>query len=283
MGGVFKVFNPVEHVKAVTSVTNTVVNAVPLLPQPVKDVVTTVNNVHSAHVQSVISHPVNTVNNIVAAVEKPTLQNIIAAVPGDPVGLTPTPAQIVEDVKDLANANNVGKLLEKIGQIGVRDILKNVQIMQAVYTIVTAHWNGLQNQAATEGKWKKLSQRIIDTYQNHYQVDLSAMRYAENINTQQENTAITFPGEVFFPRTIDPENNAQDLHWLLHEMAHLDQYKRLGGLNQYLDQYSSDIVVKIVTNRTFNVHDLLEYEKEADCKADQLCHLLQTNTHRNRM
>jgi hypothetical protein len=276
MGGVVKVLNPVEHVKAVTRVADTVISHTPL-PPIVKEVATTVTHITAAQAESVLQHPVKIIEKTVETVKHPTLENLVATVPSDPLGVTSSPAQLVEDVRQLTSASNLQEFLEKSSQIAVKEIMKTTQTMQPIYTCVTFHWNSMKDQATSESKWKKLSQTLIDRYREHYSINLEEVRYAENINTKVENTAIAFPGEVFFPRLINPENNQQDLHWILHELTHLEQYKRVGGLHPYLDQYSSDIVVKVITRQTFSPHDLLEYEKEADEKADRLCGLLLSN------
>ncbi|GFF59145.1 hypothetical protein IFM46972_11303, partial [Aspergillus udagawae] len=85
--------------------------------------------------------------------------------------------------------------------------------------------------------WLKLVLQELDVYD----VDLNKVCYAEGINTLQIDNAITFGNNIHFPRTINLDRYDRgargDIHWILHELQHVVQYKKLGGLTAFINKY----------------------------------------------
>ncbi|KAJ5481789.1 hypothetical protein N7475_000601 [Penicillium sp. IBT 31633x] len=94
-----------------------------------------------------------------------------------------------------------------------------------------------------KGKYKPLPQwlKLVLQELDVYDIDLNKVCYAEGINTLQEDNAITFGNNIHFPRSINLDrysNSARDdVHWMLHELQHTVQYKRLGGVTAFVNKY----------------------------------------------
>lgn len=118
-----------------------------------------------------------------------------------------------------------------------------------------------------EGRWKCLPENLIAAAQPFYKADLKKVRYVDTIGTcLVKDTATTFEYEIFFPGPIDPLK--KDLRWMLHELLHVDQFIRLGGLGPFLEKYCADALDKAISHFTLNPHDYMEAEKEANQHAD---------------
>lgn len=117
-------------------------------------------------------------------------------------------------------------------------------------------------QAEAKDKWKALPQLFIDVAQGAYSVNLSGIKYAEDINTL-DGSAQTFGNRIYFPRKID-FRKYNDLHWMLHELEHTVQYSRAPyGKAGKLCEYSAKFM-----GAGFD-HDRIDMEQAADRKADR--------------
>lgn len=213
-------------------------------------------------VNAVIPTPVH---NVVKAVQSPTPLNILRAIE-PPIPIGHRASDIVRDFEQISR--NPSQFFETAGTIVIRDIVISPMQHELIYNIVSGILMSLKSQASN--KWKSIPAELIRILQPHYAANLNEIKYAENINTPVKDNAITFPNEIYFPRQIDPLANKNDLHWLLHELTHEDQYIRVGGMRNFLRNYSADSLLKIITKGTFDVHDHLTYEKEADERADNI-------------
>ncbi|KAL2840934.1 hypothetical protein BJX68DRAFT_271401 [Aspergillus pseudodeflectus] len=73
-----------------------------------------------------------------------------------------------------------------------------------------------------------------------YDIDLSRVSYVEGIDTVQAGNAITFGYYVYFPRKLNLDRtnpDRSDVHWMLHELEHVVQYKATGGVNAFVIKY----------------------------------------------
>ncbi len=123
----------------------------------------------------------------------------------------------------------------------------------------------LERQASSK---KRLPDDFIQVVAKYYRsIDLHNVRYAENINTIH-GQAITIENTIYFTEKIDFKDPS-DLNWMLHELEHVVQYNKV-GLCAFLERYICQAAVRIATDGSFNVHDSVGIEKEADAKADRI-------------
>jgi Domain of unknown function (DUF4157) len=146
-------------------------------------------------------------------------------------------------------------------------------------TIGEAYIKYHEDQAA--GKYKPLPlwlRAVLDDL-DAYDVDMNLVHYAENISTFEDN-AVTIGYNIHFPREISIEResiDSDDLEWILHELEHVVQYKRTGGVAPFLAKYVIQSTGSAITNLSSNwkkyvisIHDNVELEKDAQNKAESL-------------
>ncbi|KAF2470713.1 alpha-D-mannose-specific plant lectin [Lindgomyces ingoldianus] len=151
----------------------------------------------------------------------------------------------------------------------------------AVSPIVTAYIEYLEGQA--KGKYKPLPQwlKLVLHELGSYDIDLSRVSYAEGINTLQDNNAITFGYNIHFPQAINLDRTSpsrDDVWWILHELEHCVQYRKLGGVGPFLAKYiintagSSIGAVSAGSWEKFIIktHNGMQIEKDASNKADSI-------------
>lgn len=202
---------------------------------------------------------------MIKAVKNPTVENIEGAFML-PIG--PRPSQVSTDLKALWKSISTGTDFWSTSlDIISREIIPGFGRI-FLYEIVEGMLSDYQRQA--EGKWEAIPEVLIQIIQPYYKMNLSLVKFGVNIVTSNPHTAIAFPGQIFFPRNLAPLADKNDLRWLLHELTHQDQYLRVGGLRNFLDNYATDIARKVISTKSFDVHDVLEYEKEADHHADSI-------------
>lgn len=119
----------------------------------------------------------------------------------------------------------------------------------------------LRGQART--RWKPLPRHFVAALQSEYSVDLTSIRYAENIRTSN-GQAQTFGRYIYFPVRIELRDR-DDLFWMLHELEHSVQFAGArGGQSGKLCEYAMKSV-----GAGFE-HDRIDMERAADRKADYL-------------
>jgi hypothetical protein len=176
-------------------------------------------------------------------------------------GLAPTLA-----VCHLADAATSGDP-RKIGQAIKEEVVLEILAPMHVEEIVVAYLASLRAQA--QNKWAQLPAKLIEILTHHYpDCQLSSIQYATDINTIH-GAAITFENQIFFPTELNLYEYA-NLHWLLHELEHVQQYKQVGGLRSFLARYFNDASVKIIQHKSLSIHDNLELEAAANRKADAI-------------
>ena len=63
-----------------------------------------------------------------------------------------------------------------------------------------------------------------------------------------------------------------DFTWLLHELQHYNQCKRIGGRDRYALMWFRDLETSVIKSGNLkNIHDRMPMEKEAISVADDLC------------
>jgi uncharacterized protein DUF4157 len=125
----------------------------------------------------------------------------------------------------------------------------------------------LENQG--NGRWQGIPTAISSKIAQYYPDDnLNAVRLAMNVNTVH-GQAITIGNDIFFPRTLDL-NDRSDIQILLHELEHVGQYARRGGVRPFLAEYIAKIPGKVIAQRSFQIHDELDIEQAAISKSKQV-------------
>ena len=117
------------------------------------------------------------------------------------------------------------------------------------------------------GKQARIPELIRNMVRIDYpEINVDAVAVYFNVNTCSGNNAVTIDQSIYFPQEVD-FFSPDGLHWLLHEMHHCVQYRRAGGVMQFLVPYVRDNAKKIITHGTLSPHDFLDAEREADAKA----------------
>jgi hypothetical protein len=164
---------------------------------------------------------------------------------------------------DKITQGEVGEAINEVKNGVIRDtIATNLPFLD----VVRIYRGSLRESA--KGKWQKLPDRLIEILTPHYDIDFAAVDYATGINTGH-GQAITFEYQIYFPRDIDL-TEINDLHWMLHELEHVQQYKGLGGFEPFMLHYFAGAGVKIIQSGRINIHDEIPLEEAADRKADNI-------------
>ncbi|MBP2489147.1 hypothetical protein JOH50_004874 [Rhizobium leguminosarum] len=138
---------------------------------------------------------------------------------------------------------------------------------RAFRPIIEAYIADLRNQA--EGRWKSIPDWVSVEFGDRYpEIDFGDIRFATGIDTRH-GQAITIGDEIFFPRGINTSYRA-DLELLLHELEHVIQYRRRGGIDAFVSEYILHVSGSIIAKQSFNVHDDLSVEQAASAKAKSL-------------
>jgi hypothetical protein len=116
--------------------------------------------------------------------------------------------------------------------------------------------------------WNRLPPDFIAQVQPFYKVNLNAIQYAVGINTVHGSN-ITFGNQIFFTRQFS-FGDENDLHLLFHELEHSVQYQNRGGEAAFIAEYVAKAAGQILRTRTFNVHDLIDFEGAAEQKANEM-------------
>jgi hypothetical protein len=136
----------------------------------------------------------------------------------------------------------------------------------------------LEKQA--QGKFKGLPRwmRIVLETQGQYDFDLGLVSYAEGINTVH-GMNITFGYNIFCTGAVALEQSsasAADVALILHELEHVSQYRKHGGLAPFLVKYVVNAgaeTIKLVSRgeyETINLHDSINLERDAENKSQRI-------------
>lgn len=121
-----------------------------------------------------------------------------------------------------------------------------------------------------QAKYQPLPAYLRTILAPHYGVDLARVRFATDVNTVH-GQAITVGYDIYFPRSIDLDTPSYGhLHWMLHELEHVVQYERHGGVTPFLLKYAAQGLLQVLGTGSFDVHDNIELEKQAEDKADRI-------------
>lgn len=120
-----------------------------------------------------------------------------------------------------------------------------------------------------QARYKEIPSKLKRILSTKYStVNLSSVKYAENINTVH-GKAITVGNKIYFPRRVD-FNDYSDLYWLLHELEHVSQYQVHGGKEAFLVKYLINGALEIGRNGSIDIHGSINLERDAKNKADAI-------------
>ncbi|UST66042.1 hypothetical protein NF673_09920 [Pseudomonas moraviensis] len=154
----------------------------------------------------------------------------------------------------------------------ISDISKcTINVLAAPFTLpLQLYITGLYKQS--EGKVRSFSPEFISMVQPYYDVDLSGLTYADDIDTLHGMT-VAYCDRIFFVGHGDVWRQKGELYHALHELEHTVQCKKRGA-QVYLSEYVLKAGLDVVKKGELNVHDVNDYEVAADNKANQLTDVL---------
>lgn len=141
-------------------------------------------------------------------------------------------------------------------------------VAMAILRSYLAHLDG---QAVA--RLRPLPGSLRDQWQPFYPgVDLARVRYAEGIDTVH-GKGITVGLRIYFPCKLDLDAPA-DRHWMAHELQHCSQYGASGRVGAFLRTYFAQVARQVIASRSFDVHDHLGLEIEAETQAVRVAPVL---------
>ena len=120
-----------------------------------------------------------------------------------------------------------------------------------------------------QGGLRPLPPLVREALAPYYDFDwLGRVRIATNTNTIH-GQAITFGYNIYFPYSMDFIER-YDLKLLIHELEHVSQYRRLGGVQAFLLKYFPQSLIATFNygriKRGISIHDDIYIEREAVAK-----------------
>ena len=138
---------------------------------------------------------------------------------------------------------------------------------ETVRPIVDNYIGFLQNQAGNN--LYALDENFISSIQQFYPVNLHGVRYATNINTIH-GANITIGNTIYFVGNIDL-SDPNDAELVYHELEHVVQYSRRGGVEPFLAEYILKSGGSILRGgNSIDMHDNIDLERDAINKASQV-------------
>jgi Domain of unknown function (DUF4157) len=172
----------------------------------------------------------------------------------------------LKEIDPTVKDSRVRELLRDFDTNALQPILKALK-QNAIPPLFDEYLADLERQA--QGRKRPLPDGFRSIVAQHYpKINLERVRYAENINTWH-GQGMTVGYTIYFTSAIDL-NNRDDVHWMLHELEHVTQYERVGGVSAFLLKYFFHGAIRAINNGSFNVHDDLGLERDADNKADRI-------------
>lgn len=82
-------------------------------------------------------------------------------------------------------------------------------------------------------------------------------------------SAITFGNKIYFPKPID-QNDPGTVYLIVHELVHVEQYKK-NGMILFLLKYLNELIRNLITYRRFiPAYKNISFEKEAYMKGSKI-------------
>jgi len=165
-------------------------------------------------------------------------------------------------------------LVREIGKTpeAMADCLRNVErcakevFAAPAASLARLYIEDLNRQA--QGKIYSFSPQFVALAAQHYEINLAGVTFADNINTWH-GQVLAFCNRIYFTREGNLWTDRNELHLVLHELEHLVQCQKRGE-NTYLSEYIVKGFADIIKNRSFNIHDIHDYEVAAEAKANRL-------------
>jgi hypothetical protein len=130
---------------------------------------------------------------------------------------------------------------------------------------VQAYIDGLYRQS--EGRTYPFSKEFVALAQPYFSVDLGKLTWANDIDTGS-GMSVSYCDRIFFANHNSLWNSQSELHHVLHEIEHTVQCQARGK-RTYLAEYVLKVGMDVLKTGRFDVHDMHDYERAANAKADQ--------------
>jgi hypothetical protein len=125
-----------------------------------------------------------------------------------------------------------------------------------------------------EGKWQSIPANVVNRIAHHYpEIEVDKVMFAPAIDTRH-GQHITWGNRFFYSKKITPDTIIDFTEYrhasvLLHELEHVVQYHRRGE-EAFLGEYILKAAGKIIQKRSVNIHDVIDIERAAIAKEDEL-------------
>ena len=115
------------------------------------------------------------------------------------------------------------------------------------------------------GKLRRIPSNVAEVLQPYFNYPLNDVQYATNIDTRH-GQHITIGDQIFFVGDVN-FYSCEGFILLAHELEHVAQYRRRGGIEAFSTEYVVKSAGQIVDKKSFNVHDDIDIEKAAVAKS----------------
>jgi len=123
--------------------------------------------------------------------------------------------------------------------------------------------------------WRSLPPHVLGAIQPLYQCNLSKARLAANVNTLLGDVCMAMDHDVLMCYNFSLRGR-ENLFLLFHELEHVAQCERCGGFEVFMVCYVVDMIIAGVKHgELWDPHDLMQFEIQADEKAEQVLELLE--------
>lgn len=124
--------------------------------------------------------------------------------------------------------------------------------------------------AQASGRKQKLPDEFKAIVKSEFSsIDLDKVRFADNINTWH-GQAITVYHDIYFPIAKFDITKRSHIRWMIHELEHVVQYQAVGGVAPFLLKYFVQGGMSALNNGSFNVHDSIPLEEDAENKSERI-------------
>lgn len=188
--------------------------------------------------------------------------------PKGPSVRVPTPGEVLSAGERLIRdiARELGKTPDAIRQCAQNIHMCATEILSSPLALpLQAYMDDLYKQGA--GRVRPLPSQFIAIVQQHYKVNLNGITYADRIDTKHGMT-VAYCDRIFFAKAMSWRTR-EDIHHVLHELEHTVQCQGRGK-GPYLAEYILKGAAEVIRRGHVNIHDMHDYERAADRKADAL-------------
>ncbi len=140
----------------------------------------------------------------------------------------------------------------------------------AAYPVLVGSYFTYRDKMLDEGHVVSVPPCLYQIIRDDYHLDPVSVNIRMDVtDTPSSDTAITLENTIFFPYDFDVLEDQYSLHWLLHEIEHITQW-RDKGVAGFIAEYVCATGVNIEKFDLLEIHDGIQLERAADAKADRL-------------